>query len=104
MSKDGFAELSKRLKKMEQGAKEMQGEHSYTFEELFPDSFMLKHTQSESIQSFLADLGVPDKMTFKELPQEDLEAKVKAETSFDSWDSMMSTAVGDIVNRHMGID
>ncbi len=98
----GFKELEKRLDKMSREAKKLDGEHSVNLTELFPESFMSTHTHSSSIEEFLLDLGVSDQSTFEELPHEDLDAKVKAETDFDSWNKMYEAGTAQYVGKKLG--
>lgn len=98
----GFKELEKRLDKMSREAKKLDGEHTVNLTELFPAGFMITHTQSNSIEDFLSDLGVSDQSTFEALPHEDLDKKVMAETDFDSWDKMYEAGTAQYVGKKLG--
>ncbi|WP_338214921.1 hypothetical protein [Lacticaseibacillus salsurivasis] len=100
---NGFDDLSDFFDHAAKEAEAMNGEHEYTFDELFPPSFMMKYTHSASIDVFLSDLGVTDADSFEALPQESLEAKVQADTQFSSWKEMNQQAANDLFLRRTGL-
>jgi hypothetical protein len=102
MSENGFDDLAKRLKQLEKNAVDASGTHEVPFSELFSAGFMAKHTHSGSIDEFLGDLGVSNRQDFADLPQEALEAKVKAETDYDSWEDMQTDAATAWTAKRLG--
>lgn len=99
----GLDKLQKKLDHMAAEAQKLDGDNSVSVTELMPPSFMAHHTKSTSIESFLGDLGVTDKLSFEKLPQETLEDKVKSETDFDSWHDMNQAAVNLYVKNRLGL-
>lgn len=65
----GFKELNNRLNRISKGAQELGAQKQMSFDELFPDSFIRKHTPSENISDFLDGVGVKSKKTLRPFPR-----------------------------------
>lgn len=100
----GLDDLEKRLKKMEQGAKELERTKSVSFGELFNDSFMRKNTQFGTIEEFMAAGGfnVETEEEFEAIPDEDMNRHVAKTTNFKDWESMLGTAGTDYAAKKLG--
>ena len=92
MSND-LDKFENRLKKMENGAKSINGENNVPFSELFNRSFMLKHTNNvyPSLNDF-TEAGKFGDVPFREIPDKDWEKWVVASTDFPSWSEMQKSA------------
>lgn len=88
----GGKEMQRKLERMARNAEALEGTHSVPFDELFTKPFMSQHSKSSSIEGFMTDLGISDQESLKTFPEEKLDEKVKAETSFDSWQEMLNAA------------
>ncbi|AIQ20691.1 MULTISPECIES: hypothetical protein [unclassified Paenibacillus] len=98
----GFKELNSRLKEISKGAQELGVQNQMSFEELFPDSFIQKHTPSENISAFLEGVGVKKKEDFEALPQEELESYVRSTTKFTTFHEMSQAALAEVVYKKLG--
>lgn len=100
----GFNEFKKRLKQMEKGAKELEGNNRVSLLDLFTSSFMKKHTQYVSFEDFLSAGGfeVNSQEDFEAIPDEDMDAHVAKTTDFSSWEEMLSTAVQYYAAKKLG--
>ncbi|MEK4472712.1 hypothetical protein NSQ91_05815 [Paenibacillus sp. FSL R7-0048] len=98
----GFNELNNRLKQMSKGVQELGAQKQMSFEELFPDSFIQKHTPCENISVFLEGVGVKSEEDFAALPQEDLESYVSSTTKFTTFHEMSQAALAEVVYKKLG--
>ncbi|MEK3701949.1 hypothetical protein NYE33_33630 [Paenibacillus sp. FSL R10-2199] len=99
----GFKELNNRLNQISKGAQELGAQKQMSFDELFPDSFIQKHTPSENISAFLEGVGVKSKEDFAALPQEDLESYVRSTTKFSTFHEMSQAALAEVVYKRLGL-
>ncbi|WP_338214704.1 hypothetical protein [Lacticaseibacillus salsurivasis] len=97
----GAKELERKLERMAQNAKELEGMRSVPFDELFTRSFMSQNSKSLSIESFLGDLGITDQASLRAFPEDKLDEKVKADTSFNNWQEMLNAASSAYVKRQL---
>lgn len=104
MKIEGLDKLEKRLNQMERAAKELDGTHSVSFENLFTTSFMKKYTQFQSIEEFFSSSGfdVTSQEDFEAIPEKDLDAYVSNNTSFETWEDMFSKAMVGYAAKKLG--
>lgn len=88
----GEDDLKKSLQNLAKRAEQAAKPETFDGFDVFTDEFMRENTKSNSLNTFLAELGVTDEASYEALPQEKLEEKVKSETSFDSWQDMFEHA------------
>lgn len=102
----GFDKLEKKLKQMENAAKEMDGVNEYSFEELFPPAFMRKYTSMQTIEEFLDNCGFPANTNeeFEAIPEDDFDIYVRDKTSFSSWENMQEKSAEELIKRRLGFD
>ena len=69
---DGFDKIKRNLEKLEKRAKEIDGENSVSFEELFSVEFLKKHTDFLSVDDMFAksDFAVNSQEDFKNIPDD----------------------------------
>jgi hypothetical protein len=103
-SLNGFDEFGKQLKGIAKKAKDLEGQQNVSFDVLFNDSFMRKHTSSNSFEEFLTQGGfvVNSADDFKNIPDEDFDAHVQKLTRFENWQSMIEEATGEYVAKQLG--
>lgn len=95
----GFDELINKLEKIG-------GENEVSFGELFPDSFIKKHTEFETLEVLFeeSDYDVKSEEDFKQIPQEDWDNFIENHTEFSSWQDMMGKAFQRWVGEKLEID
>lgn len=100
----GFDELEKRLGQMERGAKELENTKSVSFDELFTDTFMKKHTQFDNLQAFFKDSNftIGSQEDFENIPTAELDKHVANSTNFNNWQEMIDAAGTDYAYRKLG--
>lgn len=101
----GLDELQNKLKKMQQGARELNGTHNVSFSELFPASFMKEHTSFSSIDELVAAGGfnVESASDFESIPKDELDKHISSTTRFKSWKDMLDKAVTQYTARKLGL-
>lgn len=99
---DGFDELSNKLNSMANNAQELAGENEVSFDQLFIESFIKKHTKYSNMNEFLKAVGVTDNESFDKLPNEVMDKHVSDNTDFSNWEEMQTEALSDYVGRQIG--
>lgn len=102
MKMSGFNEFHKQLKQMEKAAKELDGTHEVPFSELFTDSFLRKHTTFSSFEEFENQKIFTKYQTIEEIPDDEMDMFVAANTNFSNWDEMLDEASTEFVARKFG--
>lgn len=100
----GFDNFEKELKKLSSNASRLEGKRDVSFDVLFDDSFMRKHTSVGSFTQFLEIGGfiVNSPEDFKNIPDAIFDVHVQKETSFKSWNAMLEEATGEYVAKELG--
>lgn len=102
----GFKELSRELKKIgrsvEKTASEVNG-NSVSFDELFNQGFMVKHTSYSTIDDFFKENNIvfSSKEEFEQIPDEVIDRACQELTQFRSWKDMLQAAGTDYVRRQL---
>lgn len=93
---NGINRLQRRLERIE-------GTQSISFKELFPDEFMLLHTDFESISAMLDASGfrVENAEDFAAIPDDQWDAFIKARSRFDSWEAMRAAAGAEWISNQL---
>ncbi|CAM4521671.1 hypothetical protein FHS16_006331 [Paenibacillus endophyticus] len=89
-----FEDLLKEL----QGQKDVQEDPSHvSLETLFHDSFMRKHTRSNSFAEFLekGNFKVQTREDIQDIPDEFFDRHVARDTDFANWQKMLDTATAE---------
>jgi len=91
---NGFDDLAKELKKMEQTAKELEKGEQVSFDILFNPEFMAKYTQFNSFDELLeaGNFVVNSEKDFEAIPDGELDVHVAQTTQFENWQDMLDSA------------
>ncbi len=94
MSLIGFDELSKKLNQLAQNAQELGETKSASLTEILSPEFMSQHTRFANVGELFEAGGfdASSQSAFEAIPQDQLDAFVRSESSFDSWKEMLNTA------------
>lgn len=100
----GLNELQKQFKKMEQAARELEGNNSIPFSDLFTSSFMNKYTNFSNFEEFLeaGEFTVNSQEDFESIPDSDMDLHVSKSTKFSSWQNMLESATEAYVAKKLG--
>jgi hypothetical protein len=94
-----------KLRDLQSKAEELDGQHSVSLSELFPDEFMLRNTEFPSVDSMFEASGfkVESSEDFAAIPDDEWDSFVQERTRFTSWDEMKNAAVKEWAARRMGL-
>jgi len=98
---EGFDELRNKLDDMKKRAKELDGEHNVSFDELFDSSFIRQHTAYTSFEELLEDGGysIETQEDFEAIPDNAFDRHIQENTSFNSWQDMQEAAAGSWLKK-----
>lgn len=101
---DGLDELQKQLKNMQSAARELEGTHEVSFDEIFTTSFMKKYTNFVTIDELLISGGFNVETTeeFEAIPEDELNIHIANTTKFDCWSDMYEEAVSQYISKKLG--
>jgi hypothetical protein len=99
----GMKEFQKELKNMARAAKELQGDHQVPLHELLTDAFLRKHTSFNSFAEFEQQEIFSKYSSFEEIPDDELNAFVSANTKFSNWTEMLEEAVAEYTFKKLGL-
>ena len=70
-------------------------QQAVSYQDLFDPQFMQKNTSFTTIDVFVREAGVKEFPALDTIPQDKLNAFVKKETKFNSWEEMQQRAVNE---------
>jgi len=90
----GFDKLKKDLDKLQRRSRELEGENSIPFEELFNPSFLSKCTKFSSVDDMFKKSGftVNNQDDFKKIPDDKWDKFIAENSQFNSWQDMLDKA------------
>lgn len=102
---NGFEDLQRDLRKLQQNARRLNGRQQIPFDKLFTRSFMLKNTHFSSIYALLEAGGFHAKTSkeFDAIPEKELDAHIAKVTKFKSWEAMLDEATEQYVIKELGL-
>jgi hypothetical protein len=102
---EGLDQLQRKLEDLERRARSLSGEHAVTFDEIFPQSFMRRHTHYQTIQEMLdaSPWKVKNQADFAAIPDAPWDEFVQKSTRFRSWKEMQETAAEEYFARKLGL-
>lgn len=103
---NGFNELEKHLKQMQKVARELDGAQTIPFKDLFPTSFMAKHTKTDSISTWFEGYehysDIPEDKFNEMVSSDGFTTYIKETTSFDNWEDMIKAATSEYISSKLG--
>jgi len=101
-----FEDSLRKLRDLQRKAEQMDGEHSVTFTELFPDEFMLRNSEFPSVDSMFEGSGfkVESSEDFAAIPDEEWDVFIQERTRFASWDEMKNAAAQEWAMRRLELE
>ncbi|MFW6027153.1 MAG: hypothetical protein ACOCRX_12530 [Candidatus Woesearchaeota archaeon] len=101
---EGFDELQKNLKKLQNKAEELDGRNNIPFDELFNNNFMRRYTNYNSIDEMIeeSNFKVETEEDFKKISEDDWDEFIKKNTKFDNWQQMINKAGEEWVAKKLG--
>lgn len=100
----GLDELQNRLKKMSDGAKELEGEHQVAMPDLLTKLFVSSHTSFKDAQELFDNSGfkIESQEDFQAIPDADWDKYIADVSDFDNWEQMLQAATVEYAQRKMG--
>ena len=94
MSDNNFNKINDTLNDLQRNADDLSNGINVSFAELFPCTFMQKHTQFSSIDELVSAGGfkVESKEDFESIPDDEFNKHIASTTQFESWDDMINEA------------
>lgn len=101
---DGLDDAQRALSDLERRAREMK-EREVSFTDLFPDSFIQRYTDFETMGDLVEASGFKVESTedFGAIPDDQWDAFIRKSTRFPSWKEMMKVATKEYVVRELGL-
>lgn len=101
-----FDDFLSKIRELGRRAEEMDGDHSVPLAELFPDEFVLRHTDFPTFADLIAASGfrVESQEDFSAIPDNEWDEFVRLRSRFNSWEEMLSEASREWISRKMGLD
>ena len=102
---EGFDELQRELEDMGRRVQELDGEHTVSFDKLFPSEFVQKHSSMDSMQDLMDKSGfkIEGQEDFEGVPDAEWNAYIQKVTMFPDWQTMMDEAVKEYIIRKLGL-
>jgi hypothetical protein len=100
---EGFDEFCRQLERLKRNAERLDGEHAVSFEELFSDAFMRRHTRFPSMQAMFdaSPFKIASQADFDAIPDNEWDRYVRSSTTFPNWKDMMQAAGAAYVERKL---
>lgn len=101
---DGLDELQDQLEDLQKNAEQLDGENEVPFDELFPEEFMRKYTDAETIEGFFdeSSWNIESEEDFEQIPDQELDQYVDDHSRFRTWEQMQGEAATEWMKRQMG--
>lgn len=100
-SLEGFDEMNKKFKELEQNANSISGKNEISFIELFPPLFMNRNTNFKNIDEFVAHSKF-DFSNIADIDESQLDKFVASNSQFDSWKAMKVKAMKEWTAKKLG--
>ena len=101
----GLDSLQKKLKKMSDGARELEGKHQVAISDLLTPSFLAKHTSCTNAQELFDRSGfkIDSAEDFKTIPDEEWDQYISSISKFSAWSEMLQAATMEYAKCKMGL-
>lgn len=105
ISVGGFDNLISRIGEIQSGLGDLDGEHTISFEEMFPPNFMKNYTDFDSIGDMMDESGfsVETSEDFEKIPDDDWDKFVSNRTRFSTWSTMLDKATKQWISNVLGL-
>ena len=101
----GLDKLQRKLRRLEQNARRIDGTNSVPFTDLFGPRFMVRYTSYSTISDFLEASGytVQSQADFEAIPESALDEHVRGSSRFSSWGEMLEAAGQEWIKGQLGL-
>lgn len=95
---DGFDNVIRRLNRISDNAKQLEGVNSVKVEDLMPPQYIVGQTKFSSVEEFMVAGGITAQ---EQLEMPEWDQFVAKETKFDSWEEMVKDAGSQWVEKKL---
>lgn len=99
---DQLNDLTDSLDSFQKKLEKNSGTQEVTFDVLFPNSFMTKHSKYSDIDSFLSASNINSQEDFDNVPESQFDVFVNANSDFSSWQNMQQQATNEYFAKKLG--
>lgn len=101
---DGLDEIIEQFEELGEKADDLSGEHEIEFEELFNEEFMESYTSFKNIDQLIEESQweVESNEDFEDLPDDQFDKYISANTEFESWEDMLQIALNEWIAKKLG--
>lgn len=101
----GLDELQNILQELADKAKELEGGHEVSFDELFTEQFMSTHTNFSNFNELLdaSPFEVNSNEDFEAIPDDEFDKYISQVTKFESWECMLEKASCEYAASQLGL-
>lgn len=101
----GFDELGKTLSTIADNARELEGTHNVSLDDLLTPEFVARNTRFADADALFnaGGFSTSSQEEFEAIPEETLDAFIRTESPFYSWQDMLSAAGGEWAARKLGL-
>ncbi|MDT2597112.1 hypothetical protein P7D52_13360 [Enterococcus dongliensis] len=101
----GFDDIKNRLDKMSKAAQELDGEQEVPMSELLTDPFISKNSNFQNVDEFFENSGfdMNTEEEFAAIPDDAMDTYVAENSTFESWNDMLSSATQEYVAKKLGL-
>jgi len=102
---NGLNDMQKKLKKMADGARELEGKHQVAMTDLLIPSFLAKHTSIADAQELFDRSGfkIDSAEDFRAIPDDEWDQYISSISDFNTWKEMLQAATAEYAKRKMGL-
>jgi hypothetical protein len=99
----GIEKISKRLSRLSENARNLDGRNQVSFAELFTRDFMMKYTSFTSFEQLLesGNFVVNSLEDFEDIPDDVFDRHIRSVTKFSSWQEMLIKASEEWVKEKL---
>ncbi|BDH61491.1 hypothetical protein MTP04_16210 [Lysinibacillus sp. PLM2] len=91
-----------KLKKLQNGAKELSETKSIPITELLTDTFLIKNTDFNGFVEFENSEIFSKYKNIEDIPDDEMDEFIRNKSNFDSWEDLLSNATEEYVVKKLG--
>ncbi|RQO35986.1 hypothetical protein DBR37_06460 [Herminiimonas sp. KBW02] len=105
MKQNGFDELQKKLTKLADNAKKLDGANQVPLKDLLSDAFIKRHSAFSDVDELFKTSGfaVESQEDFAAIPDTEWDQFIEKSTSFSSWNDMLGAAIKEWTKKQLGL-
>ncbi len=100
---DGLDDVMRKLDRLASNAQTLHGKHQIPLQDILTSEFLQKHTPFQSVQEMFdkSQFKITSKEDLEAIPEELLDAYIKANTKFSTWNDMLTAAATEMITKKL---